>query len=116
MGNLETKINDLSELSMNNQDQAHTPGNNRYKFYTSPDDFYQYRAAYPYANFSFTPQRGGLNLNLLANGSSENYFYQGTGMGNYPIFPTIPKNYKGQDEKSNEENIFSGEKGSEKEE
>jgi hypothetical protein len=36
---------------------------------------------YPYANFSFTPQSG------------TGYPYESYGVG-FPIFPTIPNNYK----------------------
>ena len=81
MGNLETKINNLSEISLNNNDPKE---NTSFKFYTSPDDLIHYRAAYPYNNYTFTPQ----NIVSL----HENFYPM---VGGYPIFPTIPAHYKG---------------------
>ena len=51
---------------------------NKIKFYTSPDDIYNYRNNDPYTNFSFTPY-----------GPIDNNFALG-----FPMFPTIPNSYK----------------------
>jgi hypothetical protein len=73
IANLETKHNNLNEISDQNSSKT--------RFYTTPDDFYGYRSMYPYANFSFTPQSG------------TGYPYENYGMG-FPMFPTIPNHYK----------------------
>ena len=76
--NLETKNNNLNEISLDFTDS----NMNKIKFYTSPDDIYNYRSAYPYTNFSFTPHSN-------INGPIDNNFALG-----FPMFPTIPNSYK----------------------
>lgn len=81
----ETKNNNLNEIFYNQ------PFESPLKFYTSPDDISDYRASYPYSNFSFTPQ-SQLNINEVM---APNLIYP----KNY-VFPTIHDNNKLYEERT----------------
>ncbi len=75
MKNLEVKTNNLNEISVDSTNS----NSSKIKFYTSPDDVFNYRSSYPYTNYSFTPQ------------SAQTPFENFT---SYGIFPSIPNSYK----------------------
>lgn len=75
MKNLEVKTNNLNEISVDSTNS----NSSKIKFYTSPDDAFNYRTSYQYTNYSFTPQ------------SAQTPFEN---LNSFGMFPSIPQSYK----------------------